>query len=196
MPVRKVLPFLLHFSVRNRLSAREKSSLLPTAYLSCQLLDVFCDYFTLKVTNTCSDLDQQTSSSPVVCPDLCSSSVLQSFCPVSELELRSVILMSKPTTCSVDPIPTSLFLDSFDDLLPTLTGIVNDSPLSGSCPSLFKHAVVKPLLKKPTLDHNNIRNDRPVSNLSFLSGVIKKIVLRQLFAYLNSHDLLCLSQSA
>ena len=115
---------------------------------------------------------------------------------MSEQELRTVILKSKPSTCLVDPIPTSLFLDCLDDLLPTLTQIVNDSLLSDSFPSVFKHAVVKPLLKKPTLDHNNLKNYRPVSNLSFLSRVIQKTVLRQFFAYLNSHGQLCPSQSA
>ena len=54
----------------------------------------------------------------------------------------------------------------------------------------------KSLLKKPTLDHSNLENYRPVSNLSFLSKVIGKIVLRQLFAFFNSHDLLRLSKSA
>ena len=90
---------------------------------------------------------------------------------MSEQELRSVILKSKPTTCSVDPIPTSLFLDCLDDLRTTESDsdIVNDSLLSGSFPSVFKHAVVKSLLEKPTLDHNNLENYRPVSNLSFLS---------------------------
>ena len=154
-----MVPAANNFSnVCNGLSAREKSSPLPTTYLPCQLTDVFCDCFTRRVTDIHSDLDQQTSSSPVVCPDLCSSSVLESFCPVSEQELRSVILKSKPTICSVDSIPTSLFLDCLDDLLPTLTQIVNDSLLSGSFPSVFKHAVVKSLLEKPTLDHNNLKN--------------------------------------
>ena len=91
-----------------------------------------------------------------------------------------MILKSKPTTCSVDPIPTSLFLDCFDDILPTLTQIVNDSLSSGSFPSVFKLAVVKPLFKKPTLDHNNLKNYRPISNLSFLSKVTEKLALRQL----------------
>ena len=61
---------------------------------------------------------------------------------------------------------------------------------------MFKHAVVQPLLKKSTLDHNNLKNYRPVSNLSFLSKVTEKLVLRQLFPYLNFHDLLRPSQSA
>ena len=183
------------FRVCNRLSARERSP-LPTTYPPCQLPDVFCYHFTRKVTDIYSDLDQQTSFSPVVCPDLCLSSVFESFRPVSEQELRSVILRSKPATCSVEPIPTSLFLGCLDDLLPTLTQIVNESLLSGSLPSVFKHAVVRPLLKKPSPDSNNLKNYRPVSNLSFLSKVIEKTVLRQPFAYLNSHDLLCPLQSA
>ena len=77
---------------------------------------------------------------------------------MSEQELRSVILKSKPTACSVDPIPTSLFLDCLGDLLPPLTQVVNDSLLSGSFSSVFKHVVVKPFFKKPALDHNNLKN--------------------------------------
>ena len=60
---------------------------------------------------------------------------------MSGQERKSVILKSKPTTCSVDPILTSLLFDCLDDLLPALSQIVNDSLLSGSFPSVFKHAV-------------------------------------------------------
>ena len=104
---------------------------------------------------------------------------------MSGQERKSVILKSKPTTCSVDPILTSLLFDCLDDLLPALSQIVNDSLLCGSFPSVFKHAVVKSLLRKSTLDHNNLKNYRPVSNPSFLSRVIEKIVLLELFACLN-----------
>ena len=57
------------FSVCNRLTSREKSSPLPTTHPPRQLPDDFCDYFTRKGTDEHSDLDQQTTSSPVVCPD-------------------------------------------------------------------------------------------------------------------------------
>jgi hypothetical protein len=55
---------------------------------------------------------------------------------------------------------------------------------------------VKPLLKKPSLDPNHLKNYRPVSNLSFMSKVLEKVVLRQLQSYLTAHDLICHSQSA
>lgn len=66
---------------------------------------------------------------------------------VSEQELFSMIPKSKLTTYLVDPIPTSLFLNCLDDLLPTLSDTINDNLQSGSFLSLFKHAVIKPILK-------------------------------------------------
>ena len=46
--------------------------------------------------------------------------------------LRVVILKSKPTTYSIDPIPTAFLLDCLDNLLPTLSQIVSNSLLSVS----------------------------------------------------------------
>ena len=47
--------------------------------------------------------------------------------------------------------------------------------------------------KQSTLHLSNLKN---YQNLSFLSEVIDKLVLRQLLACFSSHDLLCPSQSA
>jgi len=55
---------------------------------------------------------------------------------------------------------------------------------------------VRPLLKKPGLDENVLKNYRPVSNLSFLSKCIERIVVAQLNEYLSSHDLFAKCQSA
>ena len=84
------------------------------------------------------------------------------------------------TSEHIIPIPTPLLLECLDVLLPSITQIINDSLQSGVVPSLFKSAIVKPLLKKPTLDQNNLKNYRPVSNLMFLSKVLEKVVLQQL----------------
>jgi hypothetical protein len=124
------------------------------------------------------------------------TSTFDSFQKVSEEDVRKIIVKSKPTTCSLDPIPTSLFLDCLDILLPTVTHIVNQSLLSATFPTLCKTAIIKPLLKKANLDQNILKNYRPVSNLSFISKLIEKIVLKQLFEYLNGHGLLSPNQSA
>ena len=44
----------------------------------------------------------------------------------------------------------------------------------GQFTSFLKHALVKPVLKKPGLDHNVLKNYRPVSNLPFLSKIMEK----------------------
>jgi len=105
-------------------------------------------------------------------------------------------LHSKPTTCQLDPTPTPLLIEFLDQLLPTITHIINKSILSGTFPDSLKTAVIKPLLKKSNLDQNILNNYRPVSNLSFLSKILEKVILKQLFEYLNTHSLLSPNQSA
>ena len=43
-------------------------------------------------------------------------------------------------------------------------------------PQNFKEARVRPLLKKTSLSKNELKNYRPVSNLSFISKILEKIV--------------------
>uniref|UniRef100_UPI003AF4B0DC RNA-directed DNA polymerase n=1 Tax=Thiolapillus sp. TaxID=2017437 RepID=UPI003AF4B0DC len=45
-------------------------------------------------------------------------------------------------------------------------------------------------------DPNDLKNFRPVSNLSFMSKITEKVVLQQLLAYLTEQRLICPSQSA
>ncbi|KAK3514819.1 hypothetical protein QTP70_032529 [Hemibagrus guttatus] len=77
------------------------------------------------------------------------------------------------------------------DLLPFITTVINGSLTSGHVPTAFKKARVIPILKKPALDPSDISNYRPVSLLSFLSKILKRVVCNQLSDYLlqnNLHD--------
>ena len=57
-----------------------------------------------------------------------------------------------------------------DVLLPSITDIVNNKSLTeGVVPDKLKSAIINPLLKKSSLDHNIFKNYRPVSNLPFIS---------------------------
>ena len=46
------------------------------------------------------------------------------------------------------------------------------------------------------LDHNDLSNYRPVSNLCFIARILEKLVLSQVYSYLNSHNLCNTCQSA
>jgi len=93
--------------------------------------------------------------------------------------------MSSPSkSCVLDIMPTNIFKKFIDLFLPYLTGLINLCLSSGVFPISCKHAVVMPLLKKETLDSNNLSNFRPVSNLSFISKAIERIVSKQLLDHL------------
>ena len=105
--------------------------------------------------------------------------------------------MSSPIkSCSLDPVPTFLLREFIDVLLPFVTRMVNASLQQGRLPDSQKHAMVRPLLKKPGLDTADMNNYRPVSNLSFMSKLIERVVSIQLNEYLSANNLIPRFQSA
>ena len=70
----------------------------------------------------------------------------------------------------------------------SLTDLFNTSLASGIFPQCIKSALVTPILKKRCLDHNDLNNYRPVSNLCFIANILEKLVLSQVSSYLNSHN--------
>ena len=81
-------------------------------------------------------------------------------------------------------------------LAPVITEIVNASLATGIFPSNLKSAIVLPLLKKTSLDNEVLKNFRPVSNLSFLSKVIEKVIAARLLDHMEAYDLMDPMQSA
>jgi len=77
-----------------------------------------------------------------------------------------------------------------------ITDIVNLSLKEGKFPDSLKNALVKPLLKKLSLDSQIYKNFRPVSNLSFLSKIIEKIVANRLFKHMSDNGMHDKMQSA
>ena len=86
--------------------------------------------------------------------------------------------MSSPNkSCELDPLPTTLLKVCLDTLLSPITNIVNASLYSGLFPDGFKQAQVNPLLKKSTLPKEKLNSHNiPISNLSFISQELEKVV--------------------
>ena len=93
-------------------------------------------------------------------------------------------------------IPFKLLIECLDSILPSPTDLFNSSLASGIFPQCFNSAIVIPILKKRCLDHNDLNNYRPVSNLCFIAKILEKLVLSQVSSYLNSHNLYNTCQSA
>ena len=129
-------------------------------------------------------------------PDLKNDQTLKNFQPATEEEIRKIILASSSASCNLDPIPTPLLKICVEELLPTITKIVNVSLSSCTLPDSMKEALVTPLLKKVSLDPEVLKNYRPVSNLSFVSKIIEKVVATRLNEHLSRNNLMEHMQSA
>ena len=97
----------------------------------------------------------------------------------TEDEVRKIIMSGNSKSCALDPIPTKLLKNCIDCLLPSVTKIINAS-IETLFPPQFKTASVAPVLKKPTLDKDQLSNYRPVSNLPYLGKITEKVVVKQL----------------
>ena len=144
----------------------------------------------------------ESTSSPLTCPPIAdllppSKTVLECFEPASEDEVLKVIKSLSKASCSLDPLPTRLLTEHFlPELLPVITDIVNMSLENGIFPESLKTALVRPLLKKISLNRNVHKNYRPVSNIPFLSKIIEKIVAKRLFKHMSDNNLHDPRQSA
>ena len=113
-----------------------------------------------------------------------------SFKSTSFDEIKQLILFSPKSTCWYDHIPSNLLPHCIDKIVPTITRILSLSLNTGFFPKEFKSAFVKPLLKNSNLDSNNLKNYRPISNLSFQSKLTERVIADRLLSHLYSHYLM------
>ena len=103
---------------------------------------------------------------------------------VLEHDIVKIMLSAPIKSCQLDPVLAVVFKQSLRTLAPTITSIINKSLQSGTMPGMLKGAMVQPLLKKPQLDTEDLNNYRPVSNLTYISKVIERVVATQLNEHL------------
>ena len=93
-------------------------------------------------------------------------------------------------------MPTKLLKSCLDILLAPITNIVNLSLESGSFPDVLKVSHNTPLLKKPSLSKDDLKNYRAVSHLNFISKIIEKIISNLVLSHLDKNNLSNPNQSA
>src|SRR6218665_3018848 len=188
----------------NNLLHRGNSNPLPDSIPHASIADTFASFFTNKVsslrlslqtllpTSTQYDYPLADKNDSILPP----AASFNLFELATEAEITTLIHASQNKQCDLDPIPTSLLKECADLLVPTINNIINLSLSTGTFPMQFKDSVIKPLLKKPSLDKALLSNYRPISNLSFLSKLSERVVLSRLKGYLTSNNLLNPNQSA
>ena len=68
------------------------------------------------------------------------------------------ILGTTHKTCTLDPLPTKQLNDNMESVIPIITYITNALLESAVMPVVLKQAIVRPLLKKQSLDKDILNN--------------------------------------
>ena len=180
----------LLFKVVNKLLGKTTHPALPTGS-DDNIAEMFSDYFVDKIDNIRLSIQSAVSDDQDIEANVSVHFMqpLTTFNSVSEQAVEKIIRSSANKSCDLDPMPTELVKMALPDLLPLMTNIINKSLTSGTFPSIFKQALVTPLLKKQGLDSEIPKNFRPVSNLHFVSKVLEKIVAQQLNDHLQRNNL-------
>ena len=137
--------------------------------------DDICSFFSEKISNIHSVIGSNlvgliysgVAYNPVEC-------VFDCFDNVSIAEAHEAIQsLTKPSP--LDIVPLELLKGSSRVFSVLLSRLANITFNTGVFPSKLKTAMVKPLLKKPDLDPNNLASYRPISNLSSFEKIIERL---------------------
>ena len=188
------------FKSVNKVLRRETPNPMPACESDSILAKEFLQFFTTKVNTIREKFTTGTDQAHVLdttYTDMDNSEQVwfTRFETLSEQQVLKIINNANTTTCELDPIPTILLKECIDVLLPVITRIVNLSLTESTMPAVYKKAIIRPLLKKPSLDPI-LRNYRPISNLSFISKVIERAAGNQLTKHMQDHCLDEVNQSA
>ncbi|XP_072014277.1 uncharacterized protein [Amphiura filiformis] len=165
---------------------------LPTFDTPDELCNKFAQFFTDKVAKIRGNIDSNTVVSPpsiVTRNNIVVANDLVSFKELDETEVRDIIMSCANKSCSLDYMPTWMVREYIDIVIPHITCIVNNSLTTGIFPHNLKQAMVTPIIKKVTLDWNDLQNYRPVSSINFIGKVIEKAVIKQVSKHLEENNL-------
>ena len=122
--------------------------------------------------------------------------VLSSMRRVTAAEITKIITNSPAKHCSLDSAPTWLVKRALPLLADTIALMCNTSITEGVFPDALKHAIVRPRLKKSTLDPTQLSSYRPISNLSFVSKTVERVIAACFSEHVEENNLLPSRQSA
>ena len=182
--------------IYNEILQSKSKTALPEHSDPAELANRFMKFFVNKVEGIRAALPPANHSASVPSSNdkLQSSLVQWNLAEVSEVD--KIIREAQNKSCSLDPIPAWMLKQLAFHLVPVITQIINSSLVSGIVPDSFKCAIVHPLLKKSSLDSNVLNNYRPISNLSFISKVLERVMAMRLRKYMTENKLNDFLQSA
>lgn len=129
---------------------------LPSRTSLLCLTESFNNYFAIKISKLRDNLPEtnNTSSSVLV------SSTFSSFTQVPVSYIQELIAKSKPKSCVLVPVPTTILKKAHEVLIGPLTDIINASLQTGVFPTALKKGIAPPSLKKSKRDYEQYSSYR------------------------------------
>ena len=179
------------YTLVNNLTCSNIVTSFPDSESDEMLANQFADYSMERIRAIRTRLEEH----PIYNPQNTTKEFMSKFEWVTESEVARCIrnMASKP--CELDAIPTTTLKQVLDTVIVPITRIVNASLENGIFASKWRTAIVHPIFKKAGLDLM-LSNFRSVSNLSFISKVVEKVVLTQFNKHCSPHRLIPDYQSA
>ena len=167
------------FNTVDKMLNRKAQNKLPFYDNASCLANKFADFFVEKIQTLRNNIS--TNIFPSECNLMLfdvpkTVTELHEFGYITKEELAPLLCRSVGKSCVLDPIPGGVLRDCIEELLPIITRIVNLSLQSAVMPYDLKEAVLKPMIKKDSLDSELLSNFQPISNIRFLAKAIEKAV--------------------
>ena len=181
------------FKIVDTLLGRNKQTTLPK-YDSPLTMASFMNNFL--INNIRAEFPLLEANLPCYSFLLCQYALTHYIILTVLLTLNFIISGMNKATCSIDPFPNRLLMSHLHAIVPILQHIVNLCLTTGDFPISCKSYIVIPLIKKPGPDREMLKNYRPVSNLSFLSKVIEKVISIRILGHILDNNIVDSFQSA
>ena len=183
------------FSLIHSLLGSKKNTVLPEYTSSFTLASTINMFFIDKINTIKMEFPLLEECLPMysfvdidIIMPVCTA-VFDTFQPLSCDVLSSLISKLNKTTCVLDPFPTKLLMSHLSSILDIILCIVNLCFSSAVFPTPCKSSIIFPLIKKPGLDPEILKNYRPVANLSFISKIFEKAIASQIHDHLINNDI-------
>ena len=188
------------YDVVNKEMDRKQKAPLPECDDMSLLAKNFNNFFIEKIKKIRDNLSKNAHKFPLLNkpqtpPSVADADCLMDFEPCTIEELKEIIADSGINCSPSDFLPTELLKENIDIFLPSLCELVNLSLSTGSMDGL-KVADIIPNIKGQKVDPNEMKNYRPISNLTFLGKMVERVVLRRLNLHMDKYGMHTAEQSA
>ena len=175
------------FNITNGLLFRKQESILPLTRPISVIAEDFSEFFQTKIDNIIEKLREKATvlDNKYIETNFQTNCRMNKFTPVLHSDVKEIVSTAPTKSCKLDPIHTSLLKVHIEVLVPIICNITNSSFETGIFSDDLKYALLCPLHKHPSLELE-LKNFRPVLNLSYLGKIIERLACRQLVQYTNS----------